>query len=72
METTIDTATVYETAQEIKSAVESGKRVFCGNRSYEVIKDRIGQWLIVCSLNGYTIGLTHRNGETLNGTHFYS
>ena len=52
---------------QIKEAVESGKRVFWSNEAYEVVKDRIGQWLIVCSLNGYTIGLTWRDGVTMNG-----
>jgi hypothetical protein len=32
-----------------------------------VICDKKGQWLIVCSLNGYTMGLTWRDGVTMNG-----
>ncbi len=52
---------------QIKEAIKSGKRVFWSNKAYEVIQDKIGQWLIVCSLNGYTIGLTWRDGVTMNG-----
>jgi len=51
---------------EIKAAVEAGKKVFWSNRSYEVLKDSVGQWLIRCS-NGSCIGLTHRDGVTMNG-----
>jgi hypothetical protein len=53
--------------QEIKSAVESGKRVCWHNVGYEVIKDRIGQWFVKCRGNGHLIGLTHRDGVTMNG-----
>lgn len=52
--------------QEIKQAVESGKAVYWASRAYRVVKDDVGQWLIVC-LNGSTIGLTWRDGVTLNG-----
>jgi len=55
------------TLEEIKQAVEAGKNVYHGNRAYRVIKDNIGQWLIVCSINNYTIGLTWRDGVTMNG-----
>ena len=52
--------------QEIKAAVNAGEKVCWANENYDVICDRLGQWLIVCSLNGYTIGLTWRDGVTLN------
>jgi hypothetical protein len=55
------------TVNEIKSAVESGKRVHWTNGLYEVVKDQIGQWFIVCHANGHAIGLTHQDGRTLNG-----
>lgn len=55
------------TLQEIKDAVESGKRVFWSNTGYEVIRDSIGQWLIKCRMNGSCIGLTWRDGVTLSG-----
>lgn len=51
--------------QEIKAAVESGKTVYNGTQSYKVIKDDIGQWLIVCTFNDYCCGLTEVDGETL-------
>lgn len=55
------------TLQEIKQAIEDGKRVFWSNRAYEVIKDSKGQYLIVCSINNHAIGLTWLDGVTLNG-----
>jgi hypothetical protein len=54
------------TLQEIKDAVEAGKTVCVGNTSYVVIKDSIDQWLIHYLGNDYYIGLTHRDGVTLN------
>ena len=38
---------------------------------WEVIKDKIGQFLIVCK-TGYCIGLTWKDGVTLNGEDFYA
>ena len=55
------------TLSEIKTALSENKRVFHSSPAYEVKRDSIGQYLIICSLNDYTIGLTHRNGETMNG-----
>ena len=55
------------TLQEIKDAIAEGRKVYHGNKNYEVIQDKIGQYLIVCSFNGYTIGLTHKDGQTMNG-----
>lgn len=55
------------TVQEIKSAVDRGEKVYWANRGYEVIKDRIGQYLIHCTMNDYYTGLTHADDITLNG-----
>lgn len=55
------------TLQEIKAAVESGQRVFWKNSGYEVRKDIIGQWNIVCLHNQNCIGLTWSDEVTLNG-----
>ena len=55
------------TLDEIKAAVESGKTVCWSNRGTHVVKDKIGQWLIVTQSNGYATGLTWRDGVTLNG-----
>ncbi len=57
------------TLEEIKAAVEAGKRVFLDGGSHEVVKDVVGQWLIVESQHrgcGYCIALTRRDGVTLN------
>jgi hypothetical protein len=52
---------------EIKAAVLVGKTVHWASRAYRVVQDEIGQWLIVCDLNEYAIGLTWRDGVTVNG-----
>lgn len=55
------------TLNEIKEAVEAGKTVHWASANYVVIKDRIGQWLIKCVSNNSCIGLTWRDGVTMNG-----
>lgn len=55
------------TLDEIKQAVEDGKTVHWASRAYKVVKDDVGQWLIVCTLNNHAIGLTWRDGVTMNG-----
>jgi len=52
--------------EQIKKAIEEGKKVYWGNRAYEVIKDSVGQYLVYCSLNEYCFGLTHVDGVTLS------
>jgi hypothetical protein len=52
--------------EDIKQAIEDNKKVYWSNKAYEVIKDKIGQYLIKCS-NGHCIGLTWQDGTTLNG-----
>jgi hypothetical protein len=55
------------TLQEIKQAIKDGKKVYWSNSLYEVVKDNIGQYLICCRLNDHCIGLTWRDGVTMNG-----
>lgn len=62
------------TLSQIKSAIESGKRVFWKTRAYEVLKDPLRdgtfQWLIAYDhkgRNAHYIGLTYRDGVTMNG-----
>lgn len=52
---------------EIKEAVAAGYTVHYQSDAYVVKRDRLGQWLIVCIGNQYTIGLTWANGTTMNG-----
>lgn len=54
------------TLPEIKAAVEAGKVVCWKNANYQVVKDKLGEWLIHCSA-GSAIGLTHQDGVMLNG-----
>jgi hypothetical protein len=56
--------------KEIKSAIKRGHRVYWSSTEYEVIKDKIGQYLIAYNRGGprenYT-GLTWTDNKTLNG-----
>ena len=55
------------TLEEIKAAVESGKTVHWANDGYRVVKDGLGQWFIFCDNNKSAIGLTWKDGKTMNG-----
>lgn len=55
------------TLQEIKQAIEQGKTVNWSSNYYEVIKDKNNDYLIRCKGNGHCIGLTWRDGVTMNG-----
>lgn len=54
------------TLNEIKAAVDAGKHVFWSNFNYEVIKSS-DEYLIHSKCNNHYIGLTWRDGTTLNG-----
>ena len=53
--------------QEIKEAVKSGQKVYWNSKIYEVIQDKLGQWMIKCTSNNSCIGLTWADEVTLNG-----
>ena len=54
--------------EEIKTAVLAGKTVHWANSLYEVrYSSKIDEFQVVCTLNDYTNGLTHRDGVTMNG-----
>jgi len=55
------------TLTEIKKAIKKGKKVYWSNKAYDIIKDNIGQYFIMCNLNGDSIYLTWQDGKTLNG-----
>jgi hypothetical protein len=59
-------------ASQIKEAINNGHHVFWCNDGYEVIMAG-DEFLIYCNFNDSCIGLTHRDGVTLNGdeTDFY-
>lgn len=54
------------TLAEIKAAVAAGQTVCWGNRSYVVELAPVG-YVIRCLSNDTLIGLTWRDGVTLNG-----
>jgi hypothetical protein len=60
------TLIIPKSLEEIREAVDKGHSVFHQNSAYQVIKDNLGQYLITHN-NGHTIGLTWRDGVTLNG-----
>jgi hypothetical protein len=58
------------TLQEIKNAVNQGKDVFWKHDGYKVvagIEKAVGKYFVVCTANSHTIGLTWRDGKTMNG-----
>jgi hypothetical protein len=55
-----------QTLEEIKQAVDQGLPVYWQNAGYQVIKDSLGHYLIQHQA-GSCIGLTWRDGVTLNG-----
>lgn len=69
------TKTALITIQQIKDAVDAGLPVKADSDAYSVVKAKTGEYLIICSLNGYTIGLHGLTGtkyeNVLNGSNFY-
>jgi hypothetical protein len=55
------------TLDQIKQAIARGDSVHWVNSAYDVTRDKIGQYLICCNHNESCIGLTWRDGVTLNG-----
>ena len=51
---------------EIKKAVEDGFTIHWANDGYKVIKDSIGQFLIINIWNDSVWGLTWQDGITMN------
>lgn len=52
---------------QIKQAISNGYKVHWSNSAYDVIQDKIGQYLICCNHNKSCVGLTWQDGITLNG-----
>ncbi len=53
---------------EIKQAIHSGRRVFWHHQGYEVVyAPKISEYLIKCHGNQNIIGLTWKDGVTMNG-----
>lgn len=58
-------------AYDIKKAVKEGKKVFCDTLGYEVIRCKNDEYLINYINTDYYIGLTWKDGKTLNGQKFW-
>jgi len=54
--------------EQIKQAIARGDTVHWSNSAYDVICDKLGQYLICCNQNESCIGLTWRDGVTMNGS----
>jgi hypothetical protein len=53
---------------EIKQAIKEGKKVYWSSKAYEVRRYKdTDEYNIICTLNNHCIGLTWRDGKTLNG-----
>ena len=55
------------TAQTIMEYVDYGRDIRWKSDAYQVTGDELGQYFIKCLINGHCIGLTHKDGVTLNG-----
>ena len=55
------------TLDEIKSAVDQGRKVYNGHKGYEVIRSKYGEYLIHYRGSEWYIGLTWKDGVTMNG-----
>ena len=58
------------TLEQIKKAVDQGKEVFWKTDGYRVVagtQKGSGEYFVVCTENQYTVGLTWRDGKTMNG-----
>ena len=55
------------TLQEIKTAVKAGKTVHWVNEGYIVAVNKYDNWFITFKANQSAIGLTWRDGVTMNG-----
>ena len=60
------TKTTTMKLQEIKEAVLAGKTVHWKSGGYEVMRDKVGQWFIICCFNGSLTSLTWADGVTMN------
>jgi hypothetical protein len=56
------------TLDEIKAAVDAGRTVHWANTGYRVVKWRNGEYVVHCDMNEHCIGLTWKDGTTVNGT----
>jgi hypothetical protein len=55
------------TLSEIQSAVLAGQKVHWQTKAYEIVHDKIGQWLVVCRSTGGCWGLVWADKTTMNG-----
>ena len=56
---------------KIKYLVDNGVECFSVNDGYKIIKDKIGQYLVKFTPNGYCFGLTNQAGDHLNVEEVY-
>ena len=71
-ETHVETRRSGLSLSDIETAIYNGYTVYWKNRGYEVIKDKIGQYLINCKFNSHCVGLTRTDGSLIEDPkHFF-
>ena len=71
-ETHVETRKNGMSLDDIKTAIYNGYTVYWKNRGYEVIKDKLDQYLIKCTANSYCVGLTRTDGTLIEDPkHFF-
>ena len=57
---------------DIQTAIYNGYTVYWKSNNYQVVKDKIGQYLIKCLSNSYCVGLTRTDGTLIEDPkHFF-
>lgn len=49
--------------EDVLKACDAGKKVFWHHEDYKVIKDRLGQYLVIYTPNQYTTGLAKSDAK---------
>ena len=57
---------------DIQTAIHNGYTVYWKSNNYQVVKDKIGQYLIKCLSNSHCVGLTRTDGSLVEDPkHFF-
>ena len=71
-ETHVETRRSGMSLSDIETAIYNGYTVYWKNRGYEVVKDKLDQYLIKCTANTYCVGLTRSDGTLIEDPkHFF-
>ena len=59
------------TLDQIKESLNKGLNVYCGNSSYQVMIDSLGECFIKCKFNDHLISLGDSDFEEFKQSDFY-